>query len=169
MVTVAMEIKKKKGAVVLRLERPLAEWLSEVLEALARRYGAEPSALDPKTAEAWYWPRGLESAGGGRPADREEMLRQGAALRGERADLVRAWIIALGGSHDPVELEVPNAQADIMVASLNDHRLALAARHGWMDGPLEHDLEKITDGTKRVALAEIHFLGAIVSGIIEAL
>ncbi|MFZ4695361.1 MAG: hypothetical protein ACOYMV_09565, partial [Verrucomicrobiia bacterium] len=125
MVTIAMEIKKQKGAVILRLERPLAEWLSEVLEALARRYGAEPSALDPKTAEAWYWPRGLETAGGGRPADREEMLHQGAALRGERRDMLREWMVSLGGSNNPVDLKIPDAQADILVASLNDHRLAL--------------------------------------------
>lgn len=163
-----MEIKKEKGILLLRLERPLAEWLSEVLEALARRYGAGPSTLDPKTADAWYWPKGVESAGL-QPADREEMLRQSVALRGERADLIRAWIVALGGSHDPVDLKIPEAQADILVASLNDHRLALAARHGWMDTPLEHDLEKLSDGTKRVALAEIHFLGAIVAGIIDAL
>jgi hypothetical protein len=163
-----MEIKKEKGVVVLRLERPLAEWLSEVLESLARRYGAEPSSLDPKTYGAWYWARGLESAGAS-AEDREEMLRQSVALRGERAALLREWVAALGGPKDPVEFRLPAGSADALVAALNDHRLALAGRHDWLDTPLEHDLEKIADGAKRVALAEIHFLGAILSGIIEAL
>lgn len=164
-----MNILRERDGVLLRIERPLAEWLSEVLESLARRYGADFADLDPKTSTAWYWPKGVESAGGGRSADREEMLRQAVALRSERIPLLKRWIAALGGSGDPATLRLPSAEAEVFVAGVNDHRLALAMRHGWMDTRLEQDLEKIADGTQRVALAEIHFLGAIVGEVLEAM
>ncbi|MCC7518936.1 MAG: DUF2017 family protein [Verrucomicrobiae bacterium] len=164
-----MRIAKEKDGLVVTFERPIAEWLSEILESLVRRYGVESARLDPRTAEAWYWPKGMESAGGGRASEREEMLRQSLALRGERIPLLRKWIAALGAPRDPVELSVSSAETGAFLACLNDHRLALAARHGWMDAPLEHALEKVADGTKRIALAEIHFLGAILDGLLEAL
>ena len=132
--------------------------LANVFDRLAERYRLKPGDVDPMTASAWYSTRGCRSAN---LSDQEtrDWLDQIHALKSANLERLETWVKQLKTSPSNLRIQVKDAPA--FIATVNDHRLAAAARHDI--GQAEMDIQSPSQMVElpphqQEALLEIHLL-----------
>ena len=147
----------KGGGRQLELAGPESALLRQVLEGLREAYQTDPGELDPMVSNVWYGRAGLKEAG----IRGEEILHWIEGLHEVRLGRQKAldrWIHALPPAGQAGILHVKEEEVEVLMASLNDHRLRRAGEFDLGEGDLEVKAMEKSKGDKRVALVEIHFL-----------
>lgn len=162
-----MKISKAPGGGrQVELAGPESALLRQVLEALSEAYQTAPGELDPMVANLWYGRAGLREAGirGEEAVHWIEGLHE---VRLSRHAVVQRWLKTMPQAGHSGVWKIPQEEIEILVASLNDHRLRRAGEFDLGEGDLEVRAMERAKGDKRVALVEIHFLAWMIEMLLQ--
>jgi len=124
-----MHAAKLKGRLTLTIEAGERPRFRRVLEAIIRNYQTPPEALPAPVARAWYSTTGCQSA---RMTTEQtgEWIAQLRLIRNSRLRLLQRCVREMESAGEgSSELRMSLEQAAVLMTSLNDHRLFLAAQH----------------------------------------
>ncbi|MBI4024875.1 MAG: hypothetical protein HY360_07815 [Verrucomicrobia bacterium] len=152
-----MQIHSSQEQLHILLEKTEADFLARVFRTLDMEYRIPPAEMDSKIERVWYSDEGHQSAGSS-VEDREEWRRMLHEFRGENTKKIKSWLSTLQQAKNSIAWNFPLADAETLLAVVNDYRLALASKCDVAETEMEHDLDLIQDPVKRTALMEIHFL-----------
>ncbi|MEY5063208.1 MAG: hypothetical protein RLZZ112_1172 [Verrucomicrobiota bacterium] len=162
-----MKISKiQGGGQQVELAGPESALLRQVLEALSEAYQTSPGELDPMVANLWYGRAGLKEAG----IRGEEAVHWIGGLhevRLGRQVVVQRWLKTMPKAGHSGLWKIPEEEIEVLVASLNDHRLRRAGEFDLGEGDLEVRAMERAKGDKRVALVEIHFLAWMIEMLLQ--
>ena len=150
----------------MELAGPESALLRQVLEALSEAYQTAPGELDPMVTNLWYGRAGLKEAGirGEEAVHWIEGLHE---VRLGRQAFVQRWLKTMPPAGHSGVWKIPQGEIEILVASLNDHRLRRAGEFDLGEGDLEVRAMERAKGDKRVALVEIHFLAWMIEMLLQ--
>lgn len=156
-----MRLKRDNDTLLLALNALEARLLHKIFRQLVENYRPAPGELDPKTAAAWYSTRGCVAAKMSEEETRE-WLGQLHAFKGARVEKLEDWSRQLAsGTSGDCRVRIAIDDVPTFMASINDHRLLAAARHGIgqheMDAHWPWQLAKLP-AARQEAMLEIHFL-----------
>lgn len=158
--------KTKGGARQVELAGPESALLRQVLEGLNDAYQTAPGELDPMVANLWYGRTGLKEAG----IRGEEVIHWIEGLheaRLGRQGALQRWMKSMPKAGHAGVWSIPEQDVEVLVASLNDHRLRRAGEFDLGEGDLEVKAMERSKGDKRIALVEIHFLAWLIELILH--
>lgn len=162
-----MKISKVQGGGrQVELAGPESALLRQVLEALSDAYQTAPGELDPMVANLWYGRAGLREAGI-RGEEAVQWIEGLHEVRLGRQAVVQGWLKTMPKAGHSGVWKIPNEEIEILVASLNDHRLRRAGEFDLGEGDLEVRAMEKARGDKRVALVEIHFLAWMIELLLQ--
>lgn len=159
-------LKIKGGARQVELAGPESALLRQVLEGLQEAYQTAPGELDPMVGNLWYGRAGLKEAGirGEEAIHWIEGLHE--ARLGRQAALQR-WMNSMPKAGQAGVWSISEQDVELLVASLNDHRLRRAGEFDLGERDLEVKAMERAKGDKRIALVEIHFLAWLIELILH--
>lgn len=168
-----MRAQRENGFLVLTLNHSERLLLVRALRELAAKYRLKPDELDTRTASAWYSSRGCAAAGMSNDETKEWLEHLHAFRKGTRLERIEEWSAQLGDAgKDPSRLRIATEHAAVFMTSINDHRLAAAARHDIgqeeMDAHFPWQLTRLPP-PRQQAVLEIHFLAWIIEEILRVL
>jgi hypothetical protein len=141
--------------------------LIRVFEGLVKDYRANPRDLNERVRETWYSSRGRKDAGQNQE-DFEEWIRQLQQFRGEYSSLAADWLKTWKMiKQEPFLWTLESEHVDPFLTLINDYRLARAAEMDIGQGEMDAQWDEIPDRARRMALAEIHILAAMMEGLIR--
>jgi len=167
-----MRAHREKDKIVLSLNPAEGQALEQLLKTIIANYRIRPGDLDEKARLAWYSTRGCESAGL-TAEETKDWLEQLHGYKSANVQRLEEWCQQISTqSPEGCKLRIEIEDAPVFLMSVNDHRLAAAARQEI--GQTEMDLRSVEGlvhlkPEQQVALFEIELLGWLMEVVLRLL
>ena len=165
-----MQVGRDKKGFQLILFTPERVFLARIFSVILENYTCQPGDLHPRGAEVWF-PPVMDETHGESPEDRDFSAGELQGYRSANAILCRNWLGQIQGglAQDPLIFQLPMDESEVFMQVLNDHRIYLAAIHAVTEQDMDVNWHKVADSAKGQALLEIHFLAAIIEGMLQSM
>jgi hypothetical protein len=168
-----VRLSRENESLIFTLNRTESFFLASALRDLIEKYRLKPNELDAATAAAWYSPRGCVAAGMSEEETKEWLENLHALKRGTRLQELEEWAAQLAKAEtERPTLRIAIGHATGFITAINDHRLAVAARHeigqSEMDARSPWQLAKLAP-VRVKAVLEIHFLAWMIEETLRVL